>query len=476
MRTRWLYRSVDTAEVLNNLSYMLRLYGIVSVPPAAVSLAFGEHLYAALFAGIGLAAFVAGTLRYRESRASVSNAESFVIVALSYVLFSLLGACAFLPVSPFLDGFFESMSGFTTTGLTMFDPGRLPRSLVFFRSYAQWIGGAGIVILSSVILRIPARTAYRITLVESARAGLIGSMRSVAALILKVYLILTGIGYIALVAAGMDRFDATVHALSAISTGGFSSRAGSAGAFGGTAAMAVLIAVMALGAVNFPLYHHLGKTGERRRFCRDPQLRLLVVLVAAFAGAGLIAGGGKGPLDSLFHSATSLTTTGFSLRPVRDWSEPMKLLASIQMVVGGGDGSTAGGIKLFRLIVMLRIAGWFIRRSLLPARAKTPVRYGERIMSNRELKEIFAFLSLYLVILCLSTAALALGGHPAADSFFESASSLGTVGLSSGITAGSMPFGYKLLLIFNMWAGRIEILPVLVLFNPLIWNLRRNMP
>jgi len=474
MQSRWLYRTAGPRKVLFNLSYMLKLYGAVSVPPAVLSAIYGEFILTAVFAGTGLVSFLAGTLSFRRSYPVVNNAESLVIVALSYVLYSLLGALPFLTVSSYMNGFFEAMSGFTTTGLTMFDPEGLPRSLVFFRSYSQWIGGAGIVILSSAILRIPVRAASRIVSTEAVEVGLIGSMKSVATLIIRAYVVLTAIGLAALAISGMDWFDSLVHALSAISTGGFSSRAGSIGAYGSPLIRSAVILVMILGSVNFTLYHRF-RDGERRRMLlTDPQVRWLLGTIVLFAFLNLLSGSGSGILTSLFHSATSLTTTGFDVDPVSGWPEATKLLSSIQMIIGGGDASTAGGIKLFRLIVIVHIAGWFIRRALLPRSTKTAVRYGDSVINNTEMKEIFAFFSLYLLIVAASTIIFAVSGHTASDSFFESASSLGTVGLSSGITGAGMPPHLKVLLIFNMWAGRIEILPVLVMFNPFIWRKGRK--
>jgi trk system potassium uptake protein TrkH len=474
MKTRWLYETVSLKKVFNNLSYMLKLYGYISLPPIVLSIIFQEYIFTALFAGVALFSFLAGSLIYRDAYSVVNMTESLVIVALSYLGFSLFGAVPFLPVSSFLNGFFEAMSGFTTTGLTMFNPEKLPRVLVFFRSYSQWIGGAGIVILSLAILRIPVRTASRIASAEAVKDELIGSMKSVTFLILRVYLILTIIGYAAFLLAGMNSYDSLVHVLSGISTGGFSSHEESIGFYSSISVRIAVVFLMMLGAVNFTLYHHLRKKEERRYFFEDPQIKYLIVVVVVFAVIPIFSGNGGNPLSSFFHSASSLTTTGYSVEPVTDWPDIKKLLGSIQMIIGGGDGSTAGGIKLFRIIIIFSITGWFIRRSLLPRRMKTAIKYKDLVISNTEVKEIFGFFVLYLFILFLSTAIFTLSGHGAFDSFFESASSLGTVGLSTGITRAAMRPYLKLLLVFNMWAGRIEILPLLILFNPFIWKTKRR--
>lgn len=474
MKSRWLYISARPKRVAVNLAYMLKLHGFVFLPPAVLSFIFQEYTYTIIFSAGSLLTYLIGTLAYDESYAVVNKTESMVIAALSYVLFSFLGALAFLPGASFINGFFEAMSGYTTTGLTMFQPESLPRTMVFFRSYSQWIGGAGIVILTLAILRIPARTASRIAAAEAVKDELIGSMKSATFLILKVYLVLTAAGYIALLAAGLSAFDALIHVLSGISTGGFSSRSGSIGSFQSGAVNTVMILIMALGAVNFTRYHHLRKKEERTIFFRDPQIHAMLFIIAVFALLQFIFISGEEIKSALFHSASSLTTTGFNIHPASGWPDAQKLFSSIQMVIGGGDGSTAGGIKLFRFIIILYLAGWFIRRSILPKKTKSPVKYNGQIIGNTEMKEIFAFFILYLLILSVSTLIFTLAGHNTFDSLFESVSSLGTVGLSSGITQPSLHFYLKIILIFNMWAGRIEILSVLILFSPFIWSLKRR--
>jgi trk system potassium uptake protein TrkH len=472
MKTRWLYITVSTKKILNNLSHMLKLYGIISLIPVVVSLIYQEYLYTLFFGGIGLSAFTAGYLLYRDAYSIVNKTESLVIAGLSYLLFTTLGALAFLPVSSFLNGFFEIMSGFTTTGLTMFNPQKLPRTLVFFRSYSQWIGGAGIVVLSLAALDIPVRTTLRIASAESVKQEFIGSMKSILIIILKVYAVLTLIGFTALFLAGMSTFDSLIHVFSALSTGGFSSHENSIAFYPSPAIRLTLMMVMLLGAINFSLFYQLGKKKERYFLLKDTQVRYMIGIIIIFALVNILFNTGRSTMYAIFDSVSAMTTTGFSITPAAKWPVPEKLLSVVQMIIGGGDGSTAGGIKLFRFILLVSLAAWFIRRSLLPRSSHTAVRVNGRIISNREIKEVFAFLSLYLGILVLSTFIFTLSGYGIFDSFFESTSSLGTVGLSSGITSVSMAFHLKLLLIFNMWAGRLEILSVLILFNPYIWYVK----
>ncbi len=179
---------------------------------------------------------------------------------------------------------------------------------------------------------------------------------------------------------------------------------------------------------------------------------------------------------ALFQASSAATGTGFTTIPVQSWPSAFILLAIGLMLVGGSAGSTSGGIKLYRLVVLAKLAGWSVTRVLLPREARLPpIRYDSEEVAEWEIKEMFGFLLMYFSVFFLTGLALSLGGYPIVDSLFESASALGTVGLSSGITSADAPMWVKLLLIFQMWVGRLEIIPVLVLLHPGIWNLRRSL-
>ena len=177
---------------------------------------------------------------------------------------------------------------------------------------------------------------------------------------------------------------------------------------------------------------------------------------------------------ALFHSASAFTTTGFTVSDPSEWAAGSRWLAVVGMLVGGSTGSTAGGIKLLRLVIMIRLLSWYMLKRSLPSEAKIPLKYGDVTISGSELKSMFAFLVLYGALLVGSTGVITLAGFGVGDALFESASALGTVGLSTGVTSAALPVWAKVVLMVDMWAGRLEVIPLMLIFNPLTWRPARR--
>ncbi|MFQ6117406.1 MAG: TrkH family potassium uptake protein [Candidatus Bipolaricaulia bacterium] len=469
---------IDWRTVGVQLLAALRLLGAVLALPLIISLIFKEFTYSWIFGALALGLFLGGYLGTRRLSSSqgLELKEALVVTALAYLLFALVGALPLLREASFINGLFEALSGFTTTGLSVVDPARLPKTLLFFRSYMQWIGGAGIIVLSLAILLRPGGTAFRLYSAEFGEENLVGSVVATARIVLRVYLILSALNYIAYIAVGMGPFDALLNALSTISTGGFSPWQGSIGHYQSTPIDLVTIIFMWIGAISFPLWYLARREGVKR-FLADRQVHYLLGL-SALGGLLLLLGSGfaaRNIVPGLFQAATALSTTGFAVTDQRGLSAGARLVTIVLMIIGGATGSTAGGIKLFRLIILLRLLRWLFLRPLLPEEAKLPIKYGGGGVSDRELKAIAAFVLLYLAILIIAALILMLSGYGFADALFEAASAQGTVGLSVGITSKAMPTLAKLVLMLLMWLGRLEIIPVLIALYPGIWfKLRRR--
>ncbi len=466
---------VNLRTVLANLGMTLRLLGLALTGPFVVSLVAGEFIYSFIFGGLAAASYGIGRLGALLRAEELTGKEALVVTALSYLLFSLVGAFAFLPVASYLNGLFESMSGFTTTGLSVMDVQKLPKTLLFFRSYSQWLGGAGIVIMSLIILIGPGRNAFRLYASEFGEENLVGDVKATARIVFQVYLVLTIVGFGAFIAAGLGVFDSMLYVMSTVSTGGFSPYAQSVGYYSGTVLHLLVVLFMISGAIGFPAYYLLRHEGFRQ-FFRDLQIRYLFIIIAVttFIYFGAWGWQGKMLLPSLFHATTAITTTGFSLVQPATWPRSIYLITIFLMILGGSAGSTAGGIKIFRFIIVIRVVRWLVERALLPEEAKIPVKYEGRVISNREVQQIFSFLILYLFLIFLSVLLFVFAGYDVTNAFFECSSALGTVGLSSGLTEASLPWLMKAVLIIDMWAGRLEILPVLVVFYPAVWIAKRS--
>ncbi|MGC9529878.1 MAG: TrkH family potassium uptake protein [Candidatus Bipolaricaulaceae bacterium] len=451
--------------LLTPLGYLLLLFAGCALAGALTAGLYCEWGPLAVFSGLGGGAALLGGLAHRlRPDRQLSADEALPLTAFGYLLFSLLGAIPFLGAGSFLDGWFEAMSGITTTGLSVFVPESLPRSLVLFRALYQWVGGAGIVVISLALLRPPGRTALALYGAEYGQQNLAGNVRHTARRVAFVYLSLTAAGLVTFWAVGMTPFDAVCHVLATLSTGGFSPHSGSIGHYTSPALQAAVTVFMLCGAVSLPLFWLVG-VGKARRTLGDRQLWALVATSLLIGGlvAGVLGSAGAG----LFQGVSAVTTTGFSSVPTQELPGAARWALILGMVAGGCGGSTAGGIKLFRLLAMLAMVRWLFSRARLPQEAQVPFRIAGERFAGDEVQGIAAYVITYLGVLVAATLALVYSGYDLSAALFEAASAQGTVGLSVGVTSGAAPVGVKLLLVSLMWMGRLEVVPVILLLRRL---------
>jgi trk system potassium uptake protein TrkH len=314
---------LDPGAVLGQLAGLVRMMGWLLLLPAALGWVSREFLVAALLSGLSVVGLVLGRWGRALLPKDLRIREAFVVTALAYPLFALAGAFAFLPVAPFIDGFFESMSGFTTTGLTVVDVRGLPRSLRFFRAYMQWIGGAGIVILSVAVWNATRPAGFRFRIYGSAPEDerVAGSVHANARQLVAIYGLLTAVVCVAFLIVGMPIEDAVLHGLATISTGGFSPHAGSIGHYASNpAVLTVTMVGMLLGATSFSNYQRLARRAQGGKHHRDPQVYALACVV--LVGASLLFVLEGQPWHALFDTVSAVTTTGFSLDASRRTGRP----------------------------------------------------------------------------------------------------------------------------------------------------------
>lgn len=468
---------LDLSAMFGQLAGLVRMMGGLLLAPAAVGWLSGEFVIAGLLSAVSLLGLGLGHWGRRLLSRELAAREAFLVTALAYPIFSIAGAVAFLPVAPFIDGFFESMSGFTTTGLSVVPLEDMPRTLRFLRSYMQWIGGAGIVILTVALLNATQPAGFRFRLYGSGSEDerIAGGVRSTARDLLKIYAVLTGAVCLALVVVGMPMEDAVLHGLATVSTGGFSPHATSIGHYVNEPLVLIITMVgMLLGATSFAIYQRIArrKKNQNGETGRDPQGFALVTIV--LIGALLLFVLEGEAWHAVFDTVTSITTTGFSLADPAGWSPTRKFFTTLWMIIGGSTGSTAGGLKLMRFLVLLTLVRWTVHRLMVPAEARIALKYAGTPIEAESLRHLLGFIVAYLALLLAGSAALVFAGFDPGDALFESASAVGTVGLSCGITNATLPSWLKLVLSFQMWAGRLEVIPVLVVFYPATWKLRRR--
>ena len=460
------------------LAELLGILGLIFIIPLLVSLIFREFTYTGLILILSTILLIIGFIGRKFQKAYKKNLilkDALIVTALIYLLYSLIGGFIFSPRIPYINGVFEVMSGFTTTGLTMVNPEILPRTLVFFRSYTQWLGGLGIIIISLVLLFRPGGAPFKLYASEFGEENIVGSVVATARVITKVYVILTISGFISLLFAGMGYFDGLIHILSGISTGGFSLYNDSIGHYQSLPIYLTLALFMFLGAVSFPVYYKITKSGIKE-FFRDIQVKTLFIIVIISSCLFFINFGShiKNLGDVVFQGVTSITQTGFNTVNIQALSDKSKFISIILMIIGGGTASTTGGIKILRFLILVGALRWLVLKRALPEEAKVSLKVGGVEISPNTISMVMGFVTSYLVILVLSTMVIMyLENYSFLNSLFEVTSATGTVGLSVGITQANMNIFSKMLFIFDMWVGRLEILPVLILLSPKTW-IKRN--
>jgi trk system potassium uptake protein len=478
-----LYFGVRPAIVCKYTGQLLLIFSFFITAPLIFCLVVGEYglfvPYSLVAAGSGLAGFLLQRIRAPED---IQNNETLVISALIFITVPLLVSLPFLqPGVSWIDAFFEAVSGITTTGLSNIPSvENLPRTFLFARAWLQWIGGLGFVVLSVAVLLPHSKATLQLFKQNWEQEGLIASTRAYARIILQVYLALTLTGFILLMVLGVQWFDAAAHVLAAVSTGGFSSYDDSLAGLGGRPAEAAVIILSLSGAIPLILYY-LFFTQGWREFTGNVEVKGLAaaaVLAALTTSATLLAMDGL-PLRTAVEDGTLLalsaqTTTGFSTLPVAGLSDSTKFVLILFMLIGGNVGSTAGGIKIVRLLVILKLIRFMIFRSGLPSDAVTYPRLTGRRLESVEIVRCFLLVFLFLLVIGVSWFIFILMGYPLLDSLFEVVSATCTVGLSTGISSSSLPAALKSVLCVDMLMGRLEIIAFLVLLYPSTWFAKKR--
>ena len=505
---------VDTETVGRDVGRIVQAVSLLLVASIAVAAVNGEFYAVPAFLASALVAGGVGTALARRYRGADPPAkrDAMVTAATAWMLVGVLGGLPFLfvawtiQIDPFpvwantppmdattaifchpLDAVFESMSGFTGTGLTMAAvEEQLPRSLHWWRSLIEWVGGVGVIVLTVAILRRSGGSSGSYTLYESeARSEKIHpSIVTTVREIWKLFLGLTLASILLYLLSGMPLWDAINHAMTGISTGGFSVHADSIGHYNSPLIEYATVPIMVAGSIAFPI-HYLIFRGELRNFYADLQTRWVFIWFGAgsLALAGILAANGQyATLEEsfrrgLFQFVSAASNTGFGTATVGEGTEPVwsagaTLLTCLGMLTGGAAGSTTSGLKLIRVVTLVRGTVWQIREIFRPDTAISYLQLGKRTLSEQQLEREYTEAT---VVFVLWVAFLAVGvavllrvlspGHPLEYVIFDVMSAQSNVGLDSGITGPAMPGTAKAMLIVNMWVGRLEIIPVAVLLG-----------
>ena len=486
--------AVDLRASFHLIALLLQWVGLAFLLPVIVALIFNEPAWpwiasAAIVSGLGL------ILRFftRES-ADITFREAFLVVAMSWLSIALVGMLPYLflgSLSP-IDAFFESMSGFTTTGATILnDIESHAKALLFYRSFSQWLGGMGIIVLAIAVL--PKLAIGGRQLMEAEVPGgeverLTPRIRETAKTLWWLYIGLTLAETVALSAAGLSIYEALLHALTTLPTGGFSPKQGSIGAYSALVQWIVMFFILIAG-INFALFYrsfkkdpgHLFKDREFRTYLVFIGIAALFLLVNTW---GVHANAEEAMRHSLFQSLTIITGTGYASTNFDAWNQYTHVFILALMFIGGSAGSTTGSIKVLRWLLVGKLLMREIRQILHP-RAVIPVRIGDRVVNEDALRSAAVYILVFIGIFMIGTLLLllniewvgGLNGQPinALDAMSAVAATLGNVGPGLGSfgpmeSYAALPDFSKILLSILMWIGRLEIFPILVVFTIGYWR------
>jgi len=475
---RILTYAVRPLSILKYFGLLCFAFGLMTVVPLVVSLIFGDD-HISLRYGIvvvGILALSTGLMRLPATKRLQTN-EAMVITALIFLFAPLVMAWPMMASGlGFLDALFETISGVTTTGLTTASTvvGK-PETFLFARAWMQWVGGLGIVVLSLAVMIQPGLVAKRLGDMGDFEEDLLGGTRAHARLVFIVYAVLTAAGIVGLGFLDAGWFEAILYGLAAVSTGGFAPHDASLAGLESHLAQAMVILLSMAGGISLILYQRIFRESWRATI-KDLQLQGFLIsglLMTLLLAVSLWIQGGFTWLQALGHGAlnalSAQSTAGFSSLSLSEMQSGSKLVLIFAMFIGGSIGSTAGGIKILRLLILSRLLYLVIKRAGMPQNAVAEARLSGRRLESDEIENALCLILVFIAFIVCSWTPFVVMGYNPIDSLFEVVSAISTVGLSAGITdPGLHPF-LKAVLCVDMLLGRLEIIAWLILVFPGTW-------
>jgi len=448
------------------LGLILAIFGAANYAPALVALVTGGNASLFYLVTGTLMMFLGYTIHTLGRGASSKDlrfSDAATIATLSFILPAVANALVMYASGyNFTDALFESISGITTTGLSMYSTSSLTPVFVFARAWLQWLGGLGIVVLTLSLLVRPGTATYRLFSTHFRREPSLPSSSILSKHIVLFYVGLTFLAFLAYAVTGLPAFDALIYSLTTTSTGGFS---GYVSLSGNSSLVAMLF--MFLSSQSFILYYKVLRSRNLKHILKSAQLASFTLLTI-FGGIALFAMWRSGLMTVFFHFISALSTTGYSTTDVDSIPVAGQLLLVLAMFIGASMGSTGGGVKQFRVIVAFKAFVTSILRLTEPKERVHIVKVGGERIEDSEVLTYLTVILTYAAIIALSTLIFTAFGYSLLPSLFSVTSALGTVGLQPSIITPQLPVILKVILMINMILGRLEVITVIAAFTGLI--------
>lgn len=478
---------MNTKMIRYIIGKMLGVEGMLLLLPAIVGFAYGEKsaVYFLITAGILIVIYLLLGIKKPENR-TIYGKEGMVVVAAAWILWSLFGALPFSlsgSIPDYLDAFFETVSGFTTTGSSILaDVEALPQGMLFWRSFTHWIGGMGVLVFVMVLTTLDKRNSMYLMRAEvpgPEKDKLVPKTMATARILYGMYLGLTIVEVILLLFGGMNLFDSFIHAFGTAGTGGFSNYAASVGHFNSAYIDGVISIFMILFGINFNLYFLLLLRDVKSVWKNEEMRVYLGIIAAAVAIITLnISGQYPNPLKAFryafFQVASIITTTGYATADYNIWPMLPQCILLMIMVIGACASSTGGGIKVSRFLIILKSIKREVKQMVHP-KSVNLITVNNKKMSTDVLRSVYIYLMAYAAILVGSVMLIAIDNKDFATTFSSVLATLNNIGPGIGAVGPVGNFAdfsplSKIVFCFDMLAGRLEIFPFLMLFTASAWR------
>jgi len=483
-------RDINIIEVIKVIGLLLVIEGFAMWLSLPFSWYYGSNDFQAILLS-GIITIAVGSFGYlatfrRTTRAHVGKREGFMIVSLAWVIFSAFGTLPFLlsdSIATFTDAYFETMSGFTTTGASILnDIEAVPHGVLFWRSMTHWIGGMGIIVLSLAILPLLGVGGMQLFVAEvpgPVPDKLHPKITGTAKRLWGIYVLFTFVQTILLMFGGMSLFDALCHAFGTMATGGFSTQNASVANYS-PYIQYVIALFMFFAGMNFTL-HYFALHGQIKKVLKNQEFRFyaLITFIATLVITLVVylhteIGGEKAFRDALFQVISIITTTGFVSADYLLWPHFAWLIIFVLMFTGGSAGSTGGGMKSIRILLLFKAASVHLKKLVHP-RAFIPVRYNGHSVKDEIIFSIMSFGLFYILIFVIGTILMSATGLDIESSMGSSIAALGNIGPGIGVVGpvenySSITVVGKWILSFLMLLGRLELFTILVFLSPGFWK------
>ena len=476
---------MNPKSILNLFSVLVLFFSFSYIFPIVVSIIFDDgalHIFVKTLIAISLIGII-GLAATRNINNELSQKDGFVIIVMFWVVLSVAGSIPFyLSGMSIIDSFFESMSGITTTGATVISNiDALPESVLFYRQMLQWMGGMGLIVLAIAVMPLLGIGGGQIYKTEI--PGAMGEQRltprikETAQALWSIYLGLTILCALLYYLGGMSAFDAISHAMSTVAIGGFSTHDESIGYFNSTTIEIICIIFMLLSAFSFTLHYFAIYKRKPLKYFYDPEFRfffsilLLVLAVSLFINSFTDYENSPNFKEIIFHSVSMITTTGFSISDTSDWPLSVSFLLLVGAFVGACSGSVGGGVKSWRVMIMLNHAYSNIMKMIHP-NSVISLKIGSRSVDDEVATSVWGFFSIYVISFMILLLAVLTSGLDLESAFSAVGACLNNLGPGLGAVSenySNISSFTKSILAFAMLLGRLEIFTLLVILTPMFW-------